>query len=128
MTEKKRQYRLSHESFASIIEEFLSGPATVESLERASGMTARYINKLLRALRARKMLHIASYEPDPLGRMQVKVWALGPGKDARPKLKTKAEIQRDTRARRRSKDILQGTPFQGLPVMAANDGGSRKAA
>lgn len=126
--EKKRQTRLSYDTFASILEEFLSGPATATALVQASGMTHRYVNRLLRAMYARKIIHISGYERDALGRSGTKVYALGAGKDAKKQAKSRVEMNRDYRNKRRSRDLLQGTPFQGLPVMPANDSSRRAAA
>lgn len=129
MTEKKAQTRLSHDSFAAILEEFLSGPCTATALVQASGMTHRYVNKLLRTMKARKIVHVSGFEKDAIGRNGVKVYALGAGTDAKKERtnKPRAQVQREFRARRRSRDLLQGTPFQGLPVMASNDSTRRAA-
>ena len=121
----KRQTRLSHESFTAILEQMLAGPSTATELTQASGMTQRYINQLIRTMHQRKVVHVSGWEKDAIGRVAVKVWTLGHGKDAKRPNKPREQVQRDYRAKRRM-DPLKGTPFYGLPVQAAND--SRRAA
>lgn len=115
MTDKKRQKRLSRDSFAAILDEFLTGPCTATTLAAASGMGHRYVNALIRTLHAKRVVHIAGYEKDAIGRFGIKVWGLGPGRDAKRPTKPRTDTNREYRIHR-ERHALKGTPFYGLTV------------
>lgn len=121
-----RQARVSYIAFSMILDELLSGATTTQALADASGLTRRYCAKLMAVLHGRKVVHIASWEADSLGRMSIAAYALGHGKDAARKPKTKLEINRDWRRRAAGKSLV-GTPFHGLGVVSANDAGRARA-
>lgn len=115
MTEKpkKRQTRLSRYSFAAILKEMQAGPSTVSDLQRASGMTSRYLMAMLREMRKQGVAHVSGWEKDAIGRVGVAAWSLGAGKDARRPNKPRQQVNRDYRASRQ-REPLKGTPFYGL--------------
>lgn len=115
---KKRQTRLSRQTFTAVLAELQSGPSTATTLARVSGMSHRYVCLLLRTMRAGGVIHVAGWEKDALGREAVKVWALGYGRDAKRRTKTREAVNRAYRTRRQM-DPLKGTPFYGLTVAAA---------
>lgn len=117
MSEKK-QVRLSHITFALLLEELMSGPCTAKHLSEHTGMGHRYMCYLLQTLYSKKLVHIASWEKDAIGRYGVRVFALGSGKDAKRQTKTRQAVNRDYRERAANAP-LKGTPFYGL--IAAND-------
>jgi hypothetical protein len=119
----KGQVRLSHLTFTLVLEELVSGPCTAQALADHSGMLPKTVRLLLRTMRAKKLVHIAGYEKDTRGRLNVLVYGWGYAKDAKRQPKPRAQVQRDYRARA-SAAILSGTPFAGL--LAAND--NRRAA
>ena len=114
------QARLSYLAIAAVLEEIMSGATTVAQLAEHSGLTARYCRQFMNALHAKKLVHVASWEPDRLGRNCVPAYALGYGKDAPRKPKTRKEINAAWRARNAARQ-LSGTPFYGLGARAAND-------
>lgn len=116
--QEKPQVKLSRDSFADILAEMLSGPCTSTALADASGMGHRYVNRLMKTLHGKGVVHIAGWEKDSLGRQGMRtVWALGHGRDAKREKATKprAQVQRDYRARQQMAP-LKGTPFYGLTV------------
>jgi hypothetical protein len=113
--EKKRQVRLSYDTFAMALEELVSGPCTAQQLTEVTGMGHRYVRRMLKAFKARKLVHISGYDKDAIGRISVTVFAFGPGKDAPRKGKPRAAVNREYRARA-SMAPLKGTPFYGLTV------------
>lgn len=113
MTEKRTQVRLSYETFAMLLEELTSGPCTANQLAEASGMGHRYVRRLLKALKARKLVHISGYDKDSRGRLSVTVFSLGHGRDAPRKGKSREAINREYRTRK-ARAPLMGTPFYGL--------------
>lgn len=110
---KADQIRLSYITFTLLLEELLSGPCTARSLSDHTGMGHRYMCRLLRTMHEKKVVHIAGWDKDSLGRNGVRVYGLGAGKDAKRVTKSKAECNRDYR-RRASGSALAGTPFAGL--------------
>lgn len=112
MTERK-QVRLSHITFALVLEELMSGPCTAMHLAEHSGMGHRYVRRLLRTMREKKLAHIASWEKDSRGRQVVMVFALGHGRDAPRRTKSREAVNRDYR-NKAAQAPLRGTPFYGL--------------
>lgn len=110
---KKRQTRLSHVTFAMVLEELLSGATTCKTIAEHSGLSHRYVCQLFRTFHARKVVHIAGWEKDSLGRIAVVAYGLGPGKDAKRPSKPRQQVNREYRVRR-DRSQLAGTPFYGL--------------
>lgn len=117
--------KLNADKFAALLDEFLSGPCTSTDLAEAAGMSPRYMNRLLRAMKKRGVIHVAAWGKDSIGRINIKVWALGHGKDARKPAKPREQVNREYRTRQ-GREALKGTPFYGLTV-AANDSARRAA-
>jgi hypothetical protein len=109
----KIDVRVSHLTFTLILEELLSGACTAKALADHSGMTHRSVLRLLRTMHAKKVVHVAGWEKDVLGRFGVAAWALGCGRDAPRITKPRQEVNRDFRARQ-ARSALAGTAFQGL--------------
>lgn len=117
----KGQIRLSHLTFTLVLEELVSGPCTAQALADHSGMLPKTVRLLLRTMKAKKLVHIAGYDKDSKGRVNVMVYGWGPGRDAKRQPKPRAQVQRDYRARA-AVSFLDGTPFASLGVThAAND-------
>lgn len=109
-----KQIRLSHLTFALLLEELLSGPSTVSALAEHSGMSHRYLCKVMKAMHGKKVVHISGWEKDSIGRQaQVRVYGLGPGRDKPRPIKTRQEVNEAYR-RRAAKAEFVGTPFAGL--------------
>lgn len=93
--------RMNALSFTLVVEELMSGPCTSDALAEASGLERKTIYLLLRTMYEHKVVHIASYEKDTIGRMARKVYGLGAGKDAKKPTKTGAEACREWRKRQK---------------------------
>jgi hypothetical protein len=116
MSEKK-QTRLSYLTFAMLLEELLSGPCTAKHLSEHTGMGHRYMCRLIDALHTKRVVHIAGWDKDALGRVAVRVYGLGPGKDAQKKTKPRHQVNREYRAKE-AMAPLRGTAFYGLGARA----------
>lgn len=128
---KKGEVRLSHLTFTLLLEEMLSGPCTAKALSEHTGMGHRVMCRLVRTMHAKKVVHVAGWEKDAIGRVAVKVWQLGHGRGAKKPNKPRAEVNRDYRARAsraESMAALVGTPFAGLGSLSANESNTRKTA
>jgi hypothetical protein len=110
---KKQQIRLSYLTFAMLLEELMSGPCTAKHLSEHTGMGHRYMCRLIDALHTKKLVHIASWEKDAIGRIGVRVYGLGHGTDAPRKTKPRKLVNKEHRARS-ARSVLAGTPFMGL--------------
>lgn len=109
----KGQIRLSHLTFTLILEELVSGPCTAQALADHSGMLPKTVRLLLRTMRKKKLAHIAAYDKDTLGRVNVMVYGFGPGKDAKRAAKPREQVNREYR-KRAAGSFLAGSPFAGL--------------
>lgn len=98
---KRSKVRLNGLLFAMMLEELLSGPCTSEVLAEHTGLCLRTVRKTLQALHERKLVYIAAWEKDSIGRQaQVKVYAFGQARDAKRPTKSSSQVQRDYRARK----------------------------
>ena len=121
---RKEIVKLSYLTFALLLEELLSGPATAKALAEHTGMGHRYMCRLLKVLHSKRVIHISGWERDAIGRMAVRVYALGVSKDVKKPTKPRATINREYRAKAAGA-FLTGTPFAGLTAM--NDSMKRAA-
>lgn len=110
---RKETIKCSYVTFALLLEELLDGPSTAKALAEHTGMGHRYMCRLVKVLHAKKVIHISAWERDALGRMAVKVYALGRDKDAKKPVKARKAINRDYRSKVAG-SFLTGTPFAGL--------------
>jgi hypothetical protein len=109
----KIQVKLNASLFAMTIEEMMSGPTTAQAISDLTGMSIVTVWHLLRALKARKVIHIASYDDDAQGRKVVRVFGFGPGRDAKRPTPTRAERARRNRERQTALK-LGGNMYAGL--------------
>jgi DNA-binding IclR family transcriptional regulator len=103
MTSKVRaDQRPSHIAVAKMVAALLEG-ATSADITEASGLSHATTRGYLRMLRKEGAVHVSSWEPDHSGRLSLRVYKLGAGKDARrprPQF-DHAEFQRRLRAKHR---------------------------
>lgn len=113
-----RQVKLNAVMFAMMLDELLTGPCTAKHISEVTGMAGLTVNRTFRAMYRRRVVHVAGWEKDAAGRHTVRVFALGPGRDAKIPKKSKAQMNRECIERKRL-SLLVG-------AVASND--SRKAA
>lgn len=112
----KEQVKLNAVMFSMMLEELMSGPCTAQHLADYTGMHILTVQRTLRPMYRRGVVHIAGWEKDPQGRWVIRVFGLGHGTDKkRPAPKTRAQKRKEDRARRR---VLQVTPFVGMSLGA----------
>jgi hypothetical protein len=110
---KKRQIRLSHITFTLALEEMLAGPFTCVEISEHTGMTHRYVCRMVKIMHAKKVVHISGWGKDSKGRAGIRVFSLGPGRDAKRPTKDRTVVNRNYRNRVAGR-VLAGTPFAGL--------------
>lgn len=98
-----KRVRISHLTTAKVIKALLDGPCTAHEIVAASGLHIVTVYEFLRTMRKIKVAHIASWDSDSLGRDCIAVFALGPGRDAKRRRYTRAEIARRYRDRKKQR-------------------------
>ena len=96
----KKQVKLNALMFAMMLEELLSGPCTAQHLADYTGMYVLTVQRTMRAMYGRGVVHIAGWERDLAGRHTVRVFGLGAGKDAKKPIKSRTQMNRDYLARK----------------------------
>jgi DNA-binding transcriptional ArsR family regulator len=102
-----RPVRLGPLSVAKIMRTLLDGPSTVPELQEISGLSVSTLYEYLRALRKEGVVHVSGWEKDATGRESLRVFKLGPGKDAPRQRKSKAQIARECRQRKSVANLLR---------------------
>lgn len=114
-----KRARLSHLTFALFLEELMAGPCTTTSLVETTGLKRQTVNVILSTMHKRKVVHISGWENNAAGRSSVRVFALGQGRDAPRKPKSRLEINRAFRARQAISSLAAAVGGRVRP--AAND-------
>lgn len=79
----KYQIKLNAVMFTMMLEDLLSGPCTPQDLAEHTGMAVLTVQRTLRVMHRRGVVHIAAWGEDARGAMTLRVFALGHGKDAK---------------------------------------------
>lgn len=99
---------------ARLIKMLCDGPCMIGEIVDETGLHYMTVQVYLRELYRVGAAHIAGWERDVRGRDVIKVYALGPGKDAKRRRMTGAERQAACRARRMERTALQALSGQTL--------------
>jgi hypothetical protein len=90
---------------AKITRALLDGPCSIRELQVVSGLSINTLHEYMRALRKEQVVHICAWEKDATGRDSLRVFKLGPGKDAPRTRKSKAQIARECRKRKQDAQL-----------------------
>lgn len=96
-------------ALAQLVLALQQGPHSAHELVELTGLHYVTVLHYLRSLHRAKAAHIAAWDPDHLGRHQIKLFALGEGKDAARPSMTAAERMRASRAKRKAIELIQRT-------------------
>ena len=109
-----RAVRLGPLSVAKIMRALLDGPCSMPELQHSSGLSSNTLHGYMRALRKEGVVHISGWEKDATGRDSLRVFKLGPGKDAPRRRKPKAQVARECRKRKQEAMMLKlfASPLQ----------------
>lgn len=97
----KRIIKINAISFAKMCRLMIPGIYTMEQLAEKTGLHKVTVMHYARELYREQVCHIAQYALDPLGRQNAIVYKLGAGKDAERVSKSRAEIARRYRLRKK---------------------------
>jgi len=96
----KYQTKLNGVMFAMMLEDLMTGPSTAQQLADYTGMSLITVQRTLRVMHRRGVVHIAAWDEDARGAKTRRSFALGHGKDARkPPPISKAEKNRRYKAK-----------------------------
>lgn len=111
LKERSVLHKVNQETYALVFKELLDGPASCQDLVDVSGLHLVTVQSLMRVLNRHKVVHIAGWNPDSRGRDTSAVFAFGKGRDVKRRVKPKAEIAADYRARKQMK-LLTVAPIK----------------
>lgn len=114
----KRIVKVGAISYAQLIKLLLEGIYTCQELADETGLHYVTVLQYTRELHRAGAAYIAGWEEDCFGRDALKVYKLGAGKDKPRRQRTRAQIARDYRARRRARETLH--MLAGQPSLSAS--------
>lgn len=98
----KKPVKLGALSMAKVISALLDGPCSVPELMGLSGLSSNTVHEYMRALRKEGVVHIGAWEKDATGRESLRIFKFGPGKDVPRTKKSKAQIAKECRLRKKA--------------------------
>lgn len=107
-------------AYAQLIKHLLEGVYTCAELAEATGLHLVTVYHYTRELHAAGAAHIKHFEPDARGRHNVKVFAMGPGRDAKRRKMSGAERQARSRAKVAGAQLAQVMAGKGEYIARAN--------
>lgn len=97
-----RQVKINAYSYAQLIKLMLEGTYNCQELAKETGLHYVTVLQYTREIYRAGAAHICAWEKDIRGRDVIKVYKLGPGKDAKREKMTKAERQQRARAKKKT--------------------------
>lgn len=97
-----KQIKMNAISYAQMCAAMIAGDLTCQELADETGLHLVTIYQYTREMHRFGAAHIVRYEPDARGRHIVKIYKLGPGKNAKRVRMTPAERQQRMRDKRRA--------------------------
>jgi hypothetical protein len=102
----KRLIKINAISYAKLVKLMLDGTHTCQELADETGLHYLTVLQYARELYRVDAAHICAWEMDALGRDALKIYKIGPGKDAKRHKDTAAERQRRRRARIKAQETI----------------------
>ena len=93
-------------AYAWLIKALRRGDMTLADLAEETGLHYLTVALYTRALHKVGVIHISDWAPDPLGRMALKIYKLGPGSDAKRRPLTPAERSQRRRDKKASLNVV----------------------
>lgn len=102
-----RQVRVNALSYAQLVKLLFDGVYNCEELAEQTGLHYVTVLHYTRELHRAGAIHITAWEKDCFGRDSVKIYKLGPGRDARRERMTPAQRQARARLKRKAIEFNQ---------------------
>lgn len=112
----RRQVKINAYSYAQLIKLMLEGTYNCQELANETGLHYVTVLQYARELYRAGAAHICAWEKDIRGRDVIKVYKLGPGKDAKRQKLSKAERQRRSRAKKKAIALTRLLSFEASHV------------
>ena len=93
------QIKVNQSIFARVVRMMMDGPVTTRDITEETGLHIVTAQALMRDMKRHKVVHIAGWDPDVMGRPLNAAYRLGEGKDALRPSKTAAELSKGYRVR-----------------------------
>lgn len=101
-------FKVNQDTYARVFKELLDGPITAHDAVQSAGLHVVTAQNLMRCLKKHKVVHVAAWEKDRLGRDVTPVYALGDGRDKPRRKLTAAERQARHRAKKAALALTNG--------------------
>lgn len=111
-----RQVKINAYSYAQLIKLMFEGTYNCQELANETGLHYVTVLQYTRELYRAGAAHICAWEKDIRGRDVIKVYKLGPGKDAKREKMSKAERQRRSRAKKQTLALTRLLSFEASHV------------
>lgn len=95
-------HKVNQETYARLFAELLQGPMSAYDAVEETGIHIVTAQKLFRCLKKHKVVHIAAWDVDSVGRDVTPIYGLGNKKDKPRRKKTQAQRQKTYRAKKAS--------------------------
>lgn len=101
----RRGHKVNALTFAILVKLLYEGTRTCYELAEETGLHKLTVYDWTRIMHEQGVLHICMWEGE--GRSSMRIFKMGPGKDAPRPTKTREQIAADYRARQKAKQLLQ---------------------
>jgi len=88
-------------TYAILLRELMDGDKNCHQLAEATGLNVQTIYDHTKAMYKIGVIHVHEWEADTKGRCAVRIYKLGPGKDAKKFTKTRQQVSADYRTRQK---------------------------
>lgn len=101
----RRGHKVNALTFSILCKLMMDGTRTCHELAEESGLHVLTVYDWTRELHRQGVIHICMWDGE--GRSSVRIFKMGPGKDAPRPTKSRAAIHADYRARKKTQELLQ---------------------
>ena len=102
-----KQVKVGALTYAQLILHMLEGVHDCKALAEITGLHYVTVLQYTRELHAARAAHICAWDKDGRGRDSIKIYKIGPGRDAKRQRKTDAEWARTYRSKTQHLDMVQ---------------------
>lgn len=115
----RESVKINHVSYALLIKRMMGVPACVVDLCDFTGLNERTVWGIVRVLRRHKVIHVAKWGQDSIGRWQIAYYCVGNLPDKEKPVRSPEEIQELVRASARKRYAKKKASTPTAEAMAA---------
>lgn len=105
--------KVNQTAYALIFKELLEGPMTAHEASELTGLYIQTTNHLFKCFKKHKIVYIASWETDSLGRDMIPVYQIGNKPDKKRRALTSAQRSARWKAKQKALSIINLTTNMG---------------